>query len=343
METFNNNKIYEKVKENLRNAQRGSSSDPLEDFEINKTMMKYCDVRQKVFSNVEYIKVLLVLGLKEITWRKELEVKFDAHPSNITHFFEFMKQEGMVLFKPLVEVDEILFETVIKMNPISFYAQRDKVKVYTLSPEGKQITKKLMDDILKLTNERTDLQIIVDMIMQKTEQHRVTMQRIMQEETELLERNVSWPDGVMYRKETLKSKEISHIAKLVAQESKLEEVKEKTPKQLEMYNSNALALKEAKPLAKYNSLTNEQKRPHTRLSGVIVIDSEDQITKKDIVNLQKESQKEALTMFQHYHKQHQQSKLGTLFGKGYHNDGEIKAEALQPIEEDEGLAFLNSL
>ena len=67
-------KIYEKFKK----AQSGSSSRPtfdekLKTLKFDDQMAKYYEIRKKVLNDVEFLKMFLVVAMKEITWRKELE------------------------------------------------------------------------------------------------------------------------------------------------------------------------------------------------------------------------------------------------------------------------------
>lgn len=179
MDTHINDEIYEM----LEKDKRGSATRPpfekiLQNVEFDNNMAKYYDIRKKILSDIKYVEMLLVIGFKKITWRKELQDKFDIHPGKITEFFDYMKQQGMILFKSLTDIDNSLFETVLSLNTNMFYSQREFVKVYTLSPEGNEITKKLMNDINKLKEKRTDLKTTIEAITEKTNLFKLQFKKI---------------------------------------------------------------------------------------------------------------------------------------------------------------------
>ena len=244
MENNKKDGFYEKIrKEQSRSGSRPSFDEKLKKLKFDDKMAQYYEIRNKILSDVEFLKMFMVIAMKEITWRKELENQFDCHPSKITEFFNYFKKEGFILYSPLVKVDGILFETVIKQNTNAFYGKRDTVRVFTLSPEGKEFSQKLFDDIIKVTNKRTDLQVHVNFVISKTKSHKLTYNKIMEEELSENERRVQYPDGVVYTHKTIRAmkfeKEIAEARIEIRQEMLL---KKQTQNALTHQEGGQLAL-----------------------------------------------------------------------------------------------------
>jgi DNA-binding PadR family transcriptional regulator len=256
MNKYINNEIYDFFeKEQSGSDRRPSFDETLNSFSFDSQMAKYYKFKDLVMNDIEYIKILLVVAMKEITWRKELENKFDIHPEKISSFFKIAKQNGIVYYRPLVEVEHILFESVIKQNSPAFYGKRDTVKVYTLSPEGKEICKKMMNEIAKLSNSRSDLQLHLSFIQDKTKLHRHMMLSIHEAEWEYLERKVTYPDGQVEARKTLRMRKMeddSRIALIELKKQKFNEeenlntnlslLNKKTSDLVEIEKKNELAL-----------------------------------------------------------------------------------------------------
>lgn len=194
--------------EKMKNAIGGSGADPPRAlFDIDPSMTQIYAIRSYILEKNVRIRMFLILGLKQITWYSELKDKFDIHPSHITEFFDYMKENSMILFKPLVEVENILFDSVITQNTYSFYSQRDTVKVYTLTPLGNELFEKILNDLIKLCNERPDLKLYVNEIMTKTETHRYLLGKLKDKETKEFKRLIKYPDGLEVEVETERERE----------------------------------------------------------------------------------------------------------------------------------------
>jgi len=206
-----------------KNATCGSGGDPhVEKIEKSENLADFYRVRDYILGKDSRLRVFLILFLKEITWRNELKETFDIHPSHFEEIFEFFKANNMMIFKPLIEVDNLLFETVIKQQSIHFYSQRDKVKMYTLTPKGRIYGENMMDDIERLTSTNFTLQIYVNEIIKKTENHRKILLNIRNKELNNNTRTIVYPDGFIEIRETLKSKNFKKEIKTASLELKKE-------------------------------------------------------------------------------------------------------------------------
>lgn len=210
-----------------KNATCGSGGDPhVEKIEKSENLADFYRVRDYILGKDSRLRVFLILFLKEITWRNELKETFDIHPSHFEEIFEFFKANNMMIFKPLIEVDNLLFETVIKQQSIKFYAQRERVKVYTLTPKGKNYGINLIDDISLLCKNNPTLNLHMQEIIKKTENHKKIMSKILLEENQSNQRTVVYPDGFIEIRKTLRSKKIERDTQQAITELKQERLLE---------------------------------------------------------------------------------------------------------------------
>lgn len=215
------------INEFKENVVRGSGGDPRpQKIEKNEYLADFYKIREFVLGKTSRLRTFLVLFLKEITWRNELKNIFDIHPTHLDEIFEFFKENDLIVFKPLIEVDNLLFETVIKQQSIKFYAQRERVKVYTLTPKGKNYGINLIDDISLLCKNNPTLNLHMQEIIKKTENHKKIMSKILLEENQSNQRTVVYPDGFIEIRKTLRSKKIERDTQQAITELKQERLLE---------------------------------------------------------------------------------------------------------------------
>jgi len=352
--------IYNNYKKNTGNKKE----EPIKHFKFTEEMGEYYNIRQFILKKNVNVRMFLVLSLKQITWYKELKIKFDIHPSHITEFFDYMKENDMILFSPLVEVDGILFETVTSQNNAHFYGARDLVKVYTLTEKGKEIAKRLTDDIIKLTNQRSDLNMYLQQILKKTNIHRILMNKIKGEESKRGLRKVRTPDGSEYYHETKNQikfeKELNQAIIDTKQELLLEK---QTNNQLTTKEAGELALIKNGGLAVYEE-NNRQKPKPIKYDGVYSHLSQSQIegimdgslfydeeTGKVLETNEKTIEKNYDLKTSQRYKELEDEKVLSVTGKeieyklteegAEHYLG--KPRPKQPTNKDDGMDFINNL
>ena len=309
--------------------------------------------KKKILSTKEFIlnkdvniRLILILSLKKITWKEELITKFDIQPKDITNFFEKLKTLGLILFKPLCEVDDILFETVIKQNPCSFYDKRDKTMVYTFNPSHQEEIVDIMTDVFKLTNTRSDLRILLSDINTKTQNHRESMQKIYEEESSLHERYITYPDGFFELKETMKKKKFIQELLFHSMEFKQDLLEQKQEKNLlSNKESNQLAiLQEKGALVVANEEKTNFSKQSTTYTGIYsnltsqeletIIEG---IGDKEEKKIEKQYEKQVKENIKELNKKVLLGNGGKFIGKGYHG------ESVQDTFKTEEEVFLDSL
>jgi len=339
------NEYKQVISDFKKNFTCGSGGDPHMDKILkNETDADFYKVREYILSKTSRLRVFLILFLKEITWRNELKTTFDIHPSHLEEIFEFLKENNLIVFKPLIEVDNILFECVIKQQSIHFYGQREKVKVYTLTPKGKEYGLNLIDDILNYAKDNFTLQLYVQEIIKKTENHRKILTYILDEEKINDQRTITYPDGFIETRNTLKFKKMNKDIKKVSIELRKEKL-------LEKEKNNLLSEKEKGMLMEINN--------NTYLATINEDDKKDIVSKKnkitytgktfhsvqEIVKAMEGVTKEEERQAEKEHKEEVKDRYNKLknlestkyIGRGYH-EGEKEDN-----DTDEGDDFLDNL
>lgn len=207
------------------------------------------ELKNYVLKYVSNITCFLVLILKKVTWTNELESTYDVNKYSVSHFLEHLKNKGLILYKPLSEVDNVLFNAVITPNPKSFYDKRESIRVYTLNPDYEDIIKEISDEIFRLSNTRTDLKILIDEILKKTKIHRdLVLDNIKKEQNNYLIKNYM-PDGTLFYVQSQRSKELENETKKILKEIKLEKLREKEKQGLlSLEQKNELMFLKSNPL-----------------------------------------------------------------------------------------------
>lgn len=316
-----------------KNFTCGSGGDPHMDKILkNENEADFYKVREYILSKTSRLRVFLILFLKEITWRNELKTTFDIHPSHLEEIFNFFKENNLIVFKPLTEVDNILFECVVKQQSVNFYGQREKVKVYTLTPKGKEYGLNLIDDILNFAQNNFTLQLYVQEIIKKTENHRKTLNNILEEEQNYNNRTITYPDGFVEVRDTLKFKKLNTDIKRATIELKKELLLKKEEQgkltkqeqgQLAKINNNTYLVelvnenKKNQIINKKNKITYTGKTFHSTHE---IIDAMEGVSKEEEKESNKQSKLDAKEKLKRLYAQD----TIKYVARGYHNDDEHK-------------------
>jgi hypothetical protein len=223
--------ILKRFKENSASYSRVEQE--VTNFEKNEKIAEFYNFREYVLSNSHRIRIFLILYLKKLTWLSELMKKFDIHPRHTTPTLEKFKEFGVLDFIPYVEVEDLLFETVWKLEGTRFYAHRDEVKVYNLSEKGEDFAKYLIDDIFELSKKDNTLSLYVNEIIKRTETHRELYKSLLNIEKTQNERYIQYPDGLIETRKTERKKAIERETKIALEEIKQERLQQEQVKRLE--------------------------------------------------------------------------------------------------------------
>jgi hypothetical protein len=324
----------------------------LSNFEKNEKIGEFYTFRDYVLNNVNRIRVFLIFYLKEITWTNELRNKFDIHPRDISNILDKFKEYDFIDFKPYSEVDSVLFESVWRQQGNRFYAMRDIVKVYNITEKGLSFGDHLIDDIFDMSKKNQLISKYLEDITNKTNKHREILKNIRKEETTLTRRQITYPDGFIEDKVTLKGKEIETASKLALLENKFknlpkeEQIKyigneEEGSLLLEDKSTGKLVLNENKALAilqeeeqeaikeikkNKNKFTYEGKTFNNTQEALKAMEGVSDREAKEVEKEYKDSIKEKL-------KQYEAENAPKLYAQGYHNE-EIKEEKPKSAEEE---------
>ena len=175
------------------------------------------NIERKIKDKTEYLKCLLVLSLQDVTFEQELRTKYDIRNKTIIDFIDSMKNENFILVKDFCSIDDILHETILKINPLSFYNSINNTGVLILTEKGKQFCKKIINECVKLQNE--NIIFMINEISSKTKAFKETYNKLLELEDKInynengikiIEgyRYVKYPDGTLIMKETEKHKQL---------------------------------------------------------------------------------------------------------------------------------------
>jgi len=260
MDTF----INEEIEDLINSAKGGRKTAPLEvNFkkqDFSREMDNINKLYNKLINNTEYLKCLLILSLKKVSWKKELREKFDCSKTLVDYFIYYMKQNGFIVTKQLIDLDNILFETIINTNPKDFYSQSTKVNLITLTPNGEEFAKRILEDCVKL--QRGDIQFTIDEINNKTKAFRFIYNKILKKENKLGSRLIEYPDGTLVERVTLRQMKLNRDCENAMLEYRKEVIIKKDP------SSNQIAIidNKKKELAKLE--IHEDKNFKTRYNGI---------------------------------------------------------------------------
>jgi hypothetical protein len=312
------------------------------------------EIKEFVLKSVSNITCFLVLALKRVTWNNELESTYDVHKYAIYNFFEFFKSQGLVLFKPLSEVDNILFYAVMTQNTKTFYDKRDSIRVFTLSPEGEDLIKNISEEIFRISNSRTDIKILIDEILKKTKIHReLIAENIKKEKSPQLIKNIM-PDGTLFYVQSKKSKEFEIETKNILAELKILKLQNKEAQGLlTEKQKNELTLLSSNPLSLYSQNTKVSKTGYNGMYSDLSTEDLNKImlgvTKEEERFAQEEFKKSKIKQLDElWSLTH--DKEGKAYPKFCLNEKGLKEFAQESRTElknkkniDSGLDFLNSL
>lgn len=160
----------------------------------------------------------LVLFFKDFTFDKELLLNFNLTKSQIQEASEFFSHFGFLLLRQFSDLDELVQEALFKTiaDPHKFYNQNPKV--YILSEKGKEFAYDFIDKIKDKTQENVFFQDLFNLVKQKTQSFLTVKKKLEEEESYVLTRKVTYPNGVLLEKPTIKSREIKKAIELVRDE-----------------------------------------------------------------------------------------------------------------------------
>lgn len=216
------NNFYDELLKNVKGVVRTTPF--TKSYIHDDNMARYFNFREKIFNNMTYLKIFLVFAIKEVTWKKELRDFFDCTPVEIGKLLAEMNRIGLVFNKQLISVDDLLFETIIKQNSNAFYGQRDRVMLYTLSDIGREFANALLENISEVISHRSDLQVFLQVLNERTQTHKLILSQIELEETSQYERLIRYPDGFIECKRTRKHKLLVSNAKQLTLQFRQQEV-----------------------------------------------------------------------------------------------------------------------
>lgn len=346
-----NNKIYTKLENSL---QVSSTQDTSSSFFENYSKMEEFDkeklkITNEIIKNKHLVKALLVLGIKKVTWQRELKDNYGISGTYIDLFIKLMTEGGFIIHKILGEIDDIYFETIIKCNSKKFYDHRTQVKVFTLTESGEELVEYATDRIKELTKNNQHFAFIIQEVMKKTNMFTKLYNKILKEETEELERRVVYPDGFIETRRTIRSKQLEKEKKLAIMELKEELLLSRQKQQLlTNKESNQLAMIQDKgTLALIEEEIKEESKSTITYDGMY-----SHLTSKELDKLvEGESQEEVKQLDKEYNnaltarnkelnKKAMLEVGGKFVANGFHND--VEASSVK-TENDECMAFINSL
>jgi len=322
--------------ENKKKGFRGSGNlSPSEGFFENMYFKE--KFYNRILKRAEWFKCATVLGLKNFTWFKELELDFGVHPSIANQFILECKQHGLVVSKLLSELDNLYYEAILRTKTVAFYNQVNNINILTLTPDGIEFFKCFLEENKEYIENNNHLKFNYDEVNNKIKYLLVCLNKIKEEESILLPRKVKYPRiGVIERdSEALRQRKIDiekanlEFRQELLQKKKQEELTYKDKQYLvKVKDNNSLVIAENKINKKYKSKT-EYEGIHSHLNS--------QEIEKIRLGVNKEEQKQV----EKEYKNEIEEKINKLnnyqkyIGKGYHNE--------KDKPKDEALAFLDSL
>lgn len=323
--------------ENEKNGLRGSGKvSPSEGF------YEKMYFREKFYARIlkrpEWFKCATVLGLKNFTWFKELELDFGVHPSIANKFILECKDQGLVVSKLLSQLDNLYYEAIIRTKSVAFYEQVNNVNILTLTPDGVEFFKSFLEDNKEKIESENHLKFNYDEVQNKIKYLLSVLNEIKNEESLLKARKVTYPGvgNIMRDSEAQRQRQldinkagIEFRQELLARK-KMEELTHKDKQYLvKVENTDSTALAKVE-LEKEDKATNAYDGIYSHLSTKEVEDMSQGISKEQEKEANKEHSKEIKEKIKAMNKQ------AAFVGKGYHN-GHKKTE------DEEALDFLNKL
>lgn len=348
-DTYINDEIYNNIGQKEKGVIRMTPFEDNEKMTLEKA--QYYEIFNKVMSRMEFVRMTLILGIKGFTWKKELETTFDIHPSSIADYKDYMQERGLLITKPFIDLPEVQFLATLRTRHNSFYAQRENITVLALSPLGEEFIKIAMEEISKLVNKRDDLYFQYQQIKKKTEAFSKTVDYILKQENQIGWITLRFPDGEVWERKSLKTKQFENDLKIAEKEFKSELLEKKKQELLkDKCNNNQIQLIEDKISYLTNINDNVDKsKPKVEYNGKYYKNlnfnelqrlSEEEISDKELSLFNKQNDLEAKDKLMQQHNIYVNSKDRLRFYcKGYHNY-DLK---MVDKNKDEGLDFLDSL
>lgn len=245
---------YKNTKKNTNSksgVEGGGPSAPLVENFRNISKMDKEDIHNQslllsLLNDKDYVKAILVLGIKKVTWKNELRYDYELHHEKVDKFIDKMEQLGFIVSKRLYHIPDIVYQTLIQCNNEQFYHQSPNV--YVLTDYGSSFMDSAVSYISKSMNTNQYIINLIAMIEERTKNFHNKIDEITKKELENDTIQVKFPNGVIIEKETLRLKTkqelLSKAVKLATveiaeqkQDSLINEVK---PKYLTQHKSGQL-------------------------------------------------------------------------------------------------------
>lgn len=322
--------------ENKKKGFRGSGYlSPSEGFYENMYFREKFYAR--ILKRAEWFKCATVLGLKNFTWFKELELDFGVHPSIANQFILECKQHGLVVSKLLSQLDNLYYEAILRTKSASFYNQVNHINILTLTPDGIEFFKSFLEENKEHIENNNHLKFNYDEVNNKIKYLLVCLNKIKEEESILRPRKVKYynigiierdSEALKQRKKDIQKANLEFRQELLEKKN-YEELTYKDKQYLvKIKNNTSLIVAENKINKEYNSKT-EYEGVYSYLNSQEIEKIRLGVDKEEEKTVEKEYQneiKEKLNKLNNY---------PSYIGKGYHNE--------EDNLKDDALAFLDSL
>lgn len=325
-----------------KNTDEGQGVCPTDD-EIEK-MHKLNQFKKEILNKSEYIKALLVIGIKDFTWRNELENDYNMSNNHVSLFLNSMKYNGLVAHKLLSELDNIQFEAITKTRNINFFSKTDKVSILVLTNKGKEFTKEVLQSASKLFSTRDDLRLVYNEVTKKSKTYKDIVNNILDEENTFFERDITYANGIKIIRDTQRAKDVKRIAFEVRKQNLLEK---QTQGLITSQENKQLAIIEDKghDLINYEEKPDITKGCKTNYKGIYshlttseVEDLSEGVTNQEVKDIEKQYQKDLKDHIKKLNKTAMLEDGGRWVANGFHGEKTVKS-----TNNDEALDFLDNL
>jgi hypothetical protein len=199
-----NEYINDEIEKMINSSQGCQGMAPLnpkiEKHDFSDQMRDLSKFYNSIINNTEYLKCLLVISLKKVTWKKELMDKFGCSHNTVNYFIDYMKANGLVISKNFVDLDNILYETILRLHTDKLYRQINNTNLIMLTINGEEFVKRIIKDCSKLN--RQDIMFNIQEIHNNTRAFRIVYDEISGKENKLGNRLIKYPDGTLVKRRT---------------------------------------------------------------------------------------------------------------------------------------------
>lgn len=254
MNSFN----YQKKSKVENDQEGGGPSAPLVENFRNISKMDKEDINNQVLlidllKDKDYIKAILVIGIKQVTWKNELRYDYELHHEKIEKFIDKMEQLGFIISKRLYHVPEIVYHSLIQTNNAQFYHQSPNI--YVLTDYGKAFMESAVEYISKTMKSNQYITNLIFMIEERTKDFHTKIEEITKKEEDKDILRVKFPNDVTVDKETESYKRRQRQLAQAVKIATLEFMQEKPQSLLKQVNPGKLL-----SYSKYELVTLEEEK-----------------------------------------------------------------------------------